>query len=110
MLLLRSGAICGKLLPRQQKVNFMKASHIPLLWRNPPVKPFRFNPKLDKEQQGQASFVEIRATFLPDKDIFEFSSLRSRPSQNPPRSLKAGKKEKVQALQAKNQREKELGS
>jgi hypothetical protein len=90
--------------PPEQKVNFMKASHIPLLWRNAPVRPFRFNPKLDKEQQGQASFVEIKATFLPDKDVFEFSSLRSRPSNMPPKSLKAGKKDKAQALQAKNQR------
>ncbi len=90
--------------PPEQKVNFMKASHIPLLWRNAPVRPFRFNPKLDKEQQGQASFIEIKATFLPDKDVFEFSELRSRPSNMPPRSLKAGKKDKAQALQAKNQR------
>ncbi|MBD1923720.1 hypothetical protein H6F77_22005 [Microcoleus sp. FACHB-831] len=96
--------------PPEQKVNFMKASHIPLLWRNAPVKPFRFNPKLDKEQQGQASFIEIKAIFLPEKDVFEFSSLRSLPSNIPPRSLKAGKKEKAQALQAKNQRKQELGS
>ena len=98
----------------EQKVNFMKASHIPLQWKNAPVRPFRFNPKLDKEQQGNASFVEIKATFLPQQDVFEFSSLCSRPSQKPPRSLKAGKKDKTQALQAKNQRkqahEKEKGS
>jgi hypothetical protein len=88
----------------EQKVNFMKASHIPLQWKNAPVRPFRFNPKLEKEQQGNASFVEIKATFLPLQDVFEFSSLCSRPSQKPPRSLKAGKKDKTQALQAKNQR------
>ncbi len=91
----------------EQKVRFMKASHIPLMWRNPPVRPFRFNPKLDKQQQGQASFVEIKATFLPERDVFEFSSLCSRPSPMPPRSLKAGKKDKAQALKAKNQRQQE---
>jgi hypothetical protein len=96
--------------PPEQKVNFMKASHIPILWRNAPVRPFRFNPKLNKEQQGQASFIEIKAIFLPDKDVFEFSELRSQPSNIPPRSLKAGKKDKAQALQAKNQRKQELGS
>jgi hypothetical protein len=88
----------------EEKVNFMKASHIPLIWKNAPVRPFRFNPKLEKEQQGNASFVEIKATFLPLQDVFEFSSLRSRPSHFPPKSLKAGKKDKAQALQAKNQR------
>ena len=96
--------------PPEQKVNFMKASHIPLLWRNAPVRPFRFNPKLDKQQQGQASFVEIKATFLWDRDVFEFSELRSRPSNILPRFLKAGKKDKAQALQAKNQRKQENGS
>jgi hypothetical protein len=98
----------------EQKVNFMKASHIPLIWKNAPVRPFRFNPKLNKQKQGNASFVEIKATFLPLQDVFEFSSLCSRPSPKPPRSLKAGKKDKTQALQAKNQRkqekEKEKGS
>src|SRR4028118_694996 len=91
----------------EQKVNFLKASHIPLIWKNPPVKPFRFNPELEKEQQGNASFVEIKATFLPLQDVFEFSSLCSRPSQKPPKSLKASKKDKAQALQAKNQRKQE---
>jgi hypothetical protein len=95
-------------------VNFLKASHIPLQWKNPPVKPFHFNEKLAQEQQGNALFVEIKATFLPLQDVFEFSSLCSRPSQKPPKSLKASKKDKAQALQAKNQRkqekEKEKGS
>jgi hypothetical protein len=91
----------------EQKVNFLKASHIPLIWKNPPVQPFRFNPELEKEQQGNASFVEIKATFLPLQDVFEFSSLCSRPSQKPPKSLKASKKDKAQALQAKNQRKQE---
>jgi hypothetical protein len=42
------------------------------MWSNPPIRPFRFNPKLDKEQQGQASFVEITAVFVPERDVFEF--------------------------------------
>jgi hypothetical protein len=91
----------------EEKVNFLKASHIPLQWKNPPVKPFRFNEKLAQEQQGNALFVEIKATFLPLQDVFEFSELCSRPSQKPPRSLKASKKNKAQALQAKNQRKQE---
>jgi hypothetical protein len=93
--------------PVEQKVNFMKASHVPVMWRNAPIRPFRFNPKLDKENQGQASFVEIKAAFLPDQDIFEFRELRSRPSQASPKSLKAGKKQKAEALKAKMQRQKE---
>jgi hypothetical protein len=93
--------------PIEQKVNFMKASHIPVMWRDAPIRPFRFNPRLEKEQQGQASFVEIKAEFLPDRDVFEFRELRSKPTIASPRSLKAGKKQKAEALKAKTQRKKE---
>ena len=88
----------------EEKVRFMKASHLPVLWRDAPVRPFRFNPKLDKEQQGQASFVEIKVRFLTDRDVFEFCELRSRPSQTPPKFLKAGKKDKAEALRNQRQR------
>ena len=87
-----------------KRANFMKASHVPLLWRDPPVKPFRFNPKLDKEHQGKALFVEIRAKFRPDKDTWEFSQLCSRPSE-PPQFLKLGKKDKAEALKMKKEKQ-----
>ena len=80
------------------KVKFMKGSHIPLLWSNPPVRPFRFNPRLDKEQQGSSPFVQITARFLPDRDAFEFVAMRSLPATNPPKFLKAGKKDKADVL------------
>jgi hypothetical protein len=82
----------------EEKVRFMKASHIPLLWSEPPVRPFRFNPRLEKEQQGKAAFVQITARFLPDQDAFEFKSLRCLPASNSPRGLKAGKKDKAEVL------------
>jgi hypothetical protein len=78
------------------KVNFMKASHAPLMWRDAPVRPFRFNPKLDKEHQGHAAFVQVKALFVPDKDVFQFLELTAPPASNPPRFLKAGKKDKLQ--------------
>ena len=82
----------------EEKVRFMKASHIPLLWSNPPVRPFRFNPRLEKEQQGSSPFVQITASFLPDRDVFEFTTMRSLPAANPPKFLKAGKKDKAEVL------------
>jgi hypothetical protein len=57
-----------------KKVNYMKASHLPVVWRDAPVPPFRFNPKLDKEAQGKASFVQIKARFNSERDNFEFVS------------------------------------
>jgi hypothetical protein len=39
--------------PLDKKVNFMKASHIPVLWRDAPVPPFRFNKNLDKRLRAK---------------------------------------------------------
>ena len=84
-----------------KKVNYMKASHIPVVWRDAPVSPFRFNPKLDKEAQGKASFVQIKARFNSERDNFEFVSLLGVPSDSPPNYLKAGKKDKLSAAKTK---------
>ena len=87
--------------PLDKKVNFMKASHIPVLWRAAPFPPFRFNPKLDKETQGKASFVQIKARFNSSRDNFEFVELLTIPSNVPPNYLKAGKKDKLDAAKTK---------
>ncbi|MHC5721725.1 MAG: hypothetical protein ACYTX0_59345, partial [Nostoc sp.] len=58
-----------------RKVRFMKASHIPLLWKDAIVPPFRFNPLLPKEERGKPSFVEVKAKFLPHRNVFAFESL-----------------------------------
>lgn len=78
-----------------RKVKFMKASHIPLLWKDAPVRPFRFNPKLEKDQQGRAVFVTIKAKFLPGRDVFGFVALTALPQEAAPRFLKASKEDKA---------------
>ncbi len=80
------------------RMMFMKASHVPVLWRDAPVKPFRFNPKAPKEQQGHASFVEIKARFLPGRDVFGFDSLIAPPTDKPPKFFKVRKEDKAEAL------------
>jgi hypothetical protein len=87
--------------PLEKKVNFMKASHIPVFWRDAAVPPFRFNKNLDKETQGKASFVQIKARFNNVSDNFEFVSLLGIPSESPPNYLKAGKKDKLEAAKTK---------
>jgi hypothetical protein len=78
-----------------RKVKFMKASHIPLLWKDAPISPFRFNPKLEKEQQGRAAFVTCKAKFLPGRDVFGFVALTALPQEAAPRFLKASKEDKA---------------
>ncbi len=88
----------------EQRVQFMKASHIPVLWPDAAVEPFRFNRKLDKQQQGHPPFVGIKAKFLPSQDVFEFCELQIQPVASPPKFLKARNKDKEQAMQLKKAR------
>ncbi|MBI1243297.1 MAG: hypothetical protein GC195_17880 [Nostoc sp. RI_552] len=82
-----------------RKVKFMKASHLPLFWKDAPVKPFRFNPKAEKEEQGHPVFVSLKAKFLPGRNVFGFVALLAPPQETAPRFLKASKKDKATALQ-----------
>ncbi|VXD24141.1 conserved hypothetical protein [Planktothrix serta PCC 8927] len=81
-----------------KKVKFMKASHAPLLWKDSVVRPFRFNPRLEKEEQQKTYFVELKARFLPDRDVFGFVELLSQPTEERPNFFKASKKMKAEAL------------
>jgi hypothetical protein len=84
-----------------KKVNFMKASHLPVFWKDALVPPFRFNPKLDKETQGKAFFVQIKARFNSERNTFEFVSLLAIPSAEPPKYFKAGKKDKFEVAKTR---------
>ena len=84
----------------EKKVRFMKASHIPLIWRDSPVRPFKFNPRIEQGKQGHSSFVEVLAKFLPGGDVFGFIRMMGEPGKAP-KFLKAGKKDKAEALKTK---------
>ena len=84
-----------------KRVRYMKPSHIPLIWKDSPIRPFRFNPKLEKEQQGHSSFVEVLARFIPGRDVFGFVEMLSTPAEKCPRFLKARKEDKMEALKSK---------
>lgn len=79
------------------RVRFMRANHIPLGWRDSPVKPFRFNPKLPKDQdQGRPMFVQVKARFIPGRDQFEFIEQLAEPLAESPRFMKASKEDKIE--------------
>lgn len=92
-----------------KKVKFMKASHLPLFWRDAPVPPFRFNPKATKEEQGKPVFVQIKARFQPSRNAFEFDSLLGVPLEKPPRFLKVSKDDKATAMAEKKAADKAAG-
>ncbi|MFN6567030.1 hypothetical protein [Dendronalium sp. ChiSLP03b] len=82
-----------------RKVKFMKASHVPLLWKDAPVRPFRFNPKVPKVEQGHPIFVTLKAKFLPGRDVWGFVALLAPPQETAPRFLKASKQDKATVQQ-----------
>ena len=84
-----------------QKVKTFKTNHLPVIWQDAPVRPFRFNPKQDPEQQGHPSFVRIKARFLPQKNLFTFVEQLAEPSEITPKFLKVSKEDKMKAQQEK---------
>lgn len=89
-----------------RKLRFMKAQHLPLIWKDALVPPFRFNPKLQKEEQGKRYFVEIKARFIPGRDMFGFESLNGIPTEEIPPHFKPGKALKAEVLELKKQQRK----
>ncbi|MBD2212914.1 hypothetical protein H6G27_24000 [Nostoc linckia FACHB-104] len=89
-----------------QNVWFMKASHIPVLWKDAPVKPYRFNPKAEKEEQGHPPFVAIKAKFLPQRNVFACVELIVEPQEKSPKFLKVSKTDKTIVQEAKKQQRK----
>lgn len=70
-----------------------QAQHVPLMWRDAPVPPFRFNPKVDKDKQGERYFVQVKARFISAKDSWGFDSLTGVPIVEAPRFVKTFKPE-----------------
>jgi hypothetical protein len=66
----------------------LKADHCPVFWKDAPVKPFRFNPKAEKDQQGDRYFVECICDFNLRFDSLNLSELLSEPTTNIPRYKK----------------------
>lgn len=75
------------------KMRFMKSSHLPLFWQSSPVAPFRFNPRMDKKEQGHPKFVQIKAKFSPERDSFLFMEQLAAPLEEAPKFLKASKQD-----------------
>ena len=80
-----------KTLDDEGKKYFGKAQHIPLFWKDAIVRPFRFNPKLDKEEQAPRYFIGVKARFLPGRDSFGFDSLLLPPTLETPKFIKVKK-------------------
>ncbi|MDJ0650011.1 MAG: hypothetical protein QNJ60_15060, partial [Xenococcaceae cyanobacterium MO_188.B19] len=87
------------------QAKFMKATHIPVLWKDSPVRPFRYNPRGGKEQ-GHSMFVQIKAVFLPERDVFAFVEELGETLEQAPKFIKLPKPSKLQGQKNKTGRNK----
>ncbi|MDJ0650926.1 MAG: hypothetical protein QNJ60_19705 [Xenococcaceae cyanobacterium MO_188.B19] len=78
------------------QARFMKANHIPVLWKDSPQRPFRYNPRGGKDQ-GHPYFVQIKAAFLPHRDAFGFMEQLGEPIEQAPKFIKLPKPGKAQS-------------
>ena len=78
-----------------RRVSFLKAGHVPLFWERPSVEPFQFSPELGEEQDPQL-FVQVKAKFLPQQNVFSFIQQFAEPREEAPRFLKAPKEERAE--------------
>ena len=82
-----------------------KPVHIPILWKDSPVPPYRFNPKA--EQQPDRYFVELKCRFISKMDSFGVKELLSEPTTTFPKYLMSKTKmEKVAALREEKKEKK----
>ncbi len=81
------------------QAKFMKATHIPVLWKDSPVRPFRYNPRGEKDQ-GHPYFVQIKAAFLPHRDAFGFVEQLGETLEEAPKFMKLPKVGKPQGQKA----------
>lgn len=67
-----------------------KATHLPVIMRREEeeIRPFRFNPKLPKEQLPKRYFIEGKFRFIPSKNCFGWVEDLAVPSERLPRYKK----------------------
>lgn len=76
-----------------EKGDNFKGAHVPLLWKEGDVSPYRHNPKLLKEdKQMERYFIQVVARFIPKIDSFGFVKLLNPPTLQIPRYLISSQK------------------
>ncbi len=87
-----------------KKGDQFKPVHIPILWKDSPVPPYRFNPKA--EEQPDRYFVELKCRFIPKMDSFGVSEVLSEPTTTFPKYLMSKTKMEKLAVLREEKKEK----
>ncbi len=95
----------------QLKAKYARGLHLPLLWKDALVPPFRFDPQ-DKQQKKEIYFVGLKAKFNSQQDVFEFDSLLVPPTLEHPRHFryKINQEKKASTKSKKGKKDKSKSS
>ena len=91
------GAI--KKLSIQQQLSLLKPNHIPVVWDDAPVEPFKFDPQKDKNSKMKRYFVQVRATFRDG--VYVVEEVLEKPTKKIPKFLKPFRKKDIKEKQSK---------
>ena len=86
------------------RVKLLEPCHVPVLWENPSVKPFHYDPNLNELDKDSPMFIKIKARFVPEKDCFQFEEQVELPLEEPPRFLKVTEEDKRAAEEEMQQK------
>lgn len=68
---------------------FIRSNVIPLVWDEPTVESFKYNPELEKHKQMPRYFVQLKVFFTPTENKFTFVEQLEEPLLDAPKYLKA---------------------
>ncbi len=91
-----------KQMPLKTKKHYLKANHIPLFWKKSTIKPYRFNPKKTKEQQGKPKFIQVKAKFNTRTNTWGVIEQCAKPTDPPNHFKWYRKKKSAKKSKAKN--------
>ena len=71
----------------------LKPNHIPVVWDDAPVEPFKFDPQKDKNSKMKRYFVQVRATFRDG--VYVVEEVLEKPTKKIPKFLKPFRKKDI---------------
>ena len=82
-----------------QQLSLLKPNHIPVVWDDAPVEPFKFEAQKDKNSKMKRYFVQVRATFRDG--VYVVEKVLEKPTKKIPKFLKPFRKKDIKEKQSK---------
>ena len=88
-----------KKLSTPQQLSLLKPNHLPVVWDDAPVEPFKFEAQKDKNSKMKRYFVQVRASFRDG--VYVVEEVLEKPTKKIPKFLKPFRKKKTKQKKSK---------